>query len=135
MSVKSIDHWVITAGDVDRTLAFYRKLGFEIVYEQIPGRSQGRPTIRINDSQKINVHPPSSAANPSQGTADHPSIGGADFCLVWEGTVQEIQDLLARNEITPIMGPGTRMCARGPANSTYIRDPDGNLVEFTVYEQ
>ena len=134
MGIKSIDHWVITAGDVERTLTFYRKLGFEIVYESIPGESEDRPTIRIGASQKINVHPPSAAANPDEGTAEHPSIGGADFCLVWEGTVQEIQDLLARAGITPVMGPGIRMCAGGPANSTYIRDPDGNLVEFTVYE-
>jgi catechol 2,3-dioxygenase-like lactoylglutathione lyase family enzyme len=32
-------------------------------------------------------------------------VSGADFCLEWEGTIQEV----------------------------YFRDPDGNLVEFTVY--
>jgi len=135
MGIKSIDHWVLTAGDVDRTLEFYKKLGFEIAYEEVPGRTGSRPTIRIGETQKINVHPPTSASNPTQGTADHPSIGGADFCVVWEGTVQEIQDLLSVNGITPVMGPGPRMCARGAANSTYVRDPDGNLVEFTVYDQ
>ncbi len=133
MGVKSIDHWVITAGDVERTLDFYRKLGFEIVFEEIPKSAGPRPTIRINESQKINVHPPTVSPNPARLVAANPAIGGADFCLEWQGTVQEVLDLLASNGIAVEAGPDTRYCARGPATSVYFRDPDNNLVEFTVY--
>jgi catechol 2,3-dioxygenase-like lactoylglutathione lyase family enzyme len=41
--------------------------------------------------------------------------------------------LLAKNGIKPEAGPGPRSCARGTSTSVYFRDPDDNLVEFTVY--
>ena len=75
------------------------------------------------------------AANPKGLVAAHPAIGGADFCMEWDGTPQEVLDLLKRNSITPEAGPGIRSCARGAATSVYFRDPDNNLVEFTVYEK
>jgi hypothetical protein len=40
---------------------------------------------------------------------------------------------LKRNGIQPEAGPGIRTCARGPSTIIYCRDPEGNLVEFTVY--
>ena len=30
MGIKGIDHWVIVAGDLERTLSFYSRLGFTI---------------------------------------------------------------------------------------------------------
>ena len=60
---------------------------------------------------------------------------GADFCLAWDGTVDEVLALLKRNGIVPEAGPGLRTCARGPSTSVYFRDPDENLVEFTVYDE
>jgi catechol 2,3-dioxygenase-like lactoylglutathione lyase family enzyme len=41
--------------------------------------------------------------------------------------------LLQKNGIKPEAGPGPRSCARGTSTSVYFRDPDDNLVEFTVY--
>ena len=35
--------------------------------------------------------------------------------------------------VKPEAGPGPRTCARGVSTSVYFRDPDDNLVEFTVY--
>jgi catechol 2,3-dioxygenase-like lactoylglutathione lyase family enzyme len=132
MGVRAIDHWVIVASDPERTLDFYRGLGFEIAWEPRPGRP-AMPTIRVGDTQKINVHGPDWPARPGYLGARRPSVGGADFCLVWEGTVPEILDLLARNGIAVEAGPGPRTCARGQSTSVYFRDPDDNLVEFTVY--
>ena len=43
--------------------------------------------------------------------------------------------LLKRDGVVPEAGPGPRTCARGVSTSVYFRDPDDNLVEFTVYEQ
>jgi hypothetical protein len=42
--------------------------------------------------------------------------------------------LLAKNGIAVEAGPGPRTCARGVSTSVYCRDPDDNLVEFTVYD-
>ena len=36
MGVKGIDHWVIVAGDLERTLDFYARLGFTIAWEERP---------------------------------------------------------------------------------------------------
>jgi catechol 2,3-dioxygenase-like lactoylglutathione lyase family enzyme len=134
MPVKGIDHWVIVVHDPERTLDFYRRLGFAIAYEQRPGRPD-MPTIRISDAQKINVHAREWPERPGYLGARRPSVGGADFCLEWEGTVQEVLDLLARNGVKAEAGPGTRTCARGPSTSVYFRDPDDNLVELTVYDR
>jgi catechol 2,3-dioxygenase-like lactoylglutathione lyase family enzyme len=112
MGIKGIDHWVIVAGDLERTLAFYSRLGFTIAWEDREGRPR-MPTIRINDAQKINVHDPDWPARPGYLGARRPAVGGADFCLEWEGTVQEVLGLLRDNGITPEAGPGTRSCARG----------------------
>jgi catechol 2,3-dioxygenase-like lactoylglutathione lyase family enzyme len=134
MGVKGIDHWVIMAGDLDRTLAFYERLGFAIAWEPRPGRpGRGMPTIRINAAQKINVHGPDFPGRPGYLGARKPAVSAADFCLEWEGTVEEILALLARSGIPVESGPGTRTCARGASTSVYFRDPDENLVEFTVY--
>jgi catechol 2,3-dioxygenase-like lactoylglutathione lyase family enzyme len=134
MPIKGIDHWVIVVNDLERTLDFYRRLGFAIAYEKRPGRPD-MPTIRIGDGQKINVHARDWPERPQYLGARRPSVGGADFCLEWDGTVQEVLDLLARNGVAVEAGPGTRSCARGPSTSIYFRDPDDNLVEFTVYDR
>ena len=132
MSIKGIDHWVIVVSDVSRTLAFYERLGLTIAWEARPGRPD-MPTIRINDAQKINVHASAWPGRAGYLGARRPAVGGADFCLEWAGTVEEVLDLLARGGVTPEVGPSTRTCARGPSTSVYFRDPDGNLVELTVY--
>ena len=132
MAIRAIDHWVIVAGDLQRTLGFYEKLGLAIAWEPRPGRP-AMATIRINAAQKINVHGPEAPARPGYLGARKPAVGGADFCLEWDGTVDEVVALLKRNGIVPEAGPGLRTCARGPSTSVYFRDPDDNLVELTVY--
>jgi catechol 2,3-dioxygenase-like lactoylglutathione lyase family enzyme len=134
MGIKGIDHWVIVAGDLNRTLDFYQKLGFAIAWEKRPGRPD-MATIRINDAQKINVHGPEAPARPGYLGARQPSVGGADFCLEWDGSVDEIVALLKKNGIPAEAGTGPRTCARGVSTSVYFRDPDQNLVEFTVYDR
>jgi catechol 2,3-dioxygenase-like lactoylglutathione lyase family enzyme len=132
MGIRGIDHWVMVVHDLERTLAFYRRLGFTIAHEKRPGRPD-MPTIRIGEAQKINVHAREWPERPEYLGARHPSVGGADFCLEWDGTVQDVLDLLARAGVAVEAGPSTRTCARGPSTSVYVRDPDDNLIEFTVY--
>ena len=92
-------------------------------------------TIRINDAQKINVHGPDAPARPGYLGARRPSVGGADFCLEWDGTVDEVLDA-AEGERRRARGrTRTAQCARGVSTSVYFRDPDDNLVELTVYDR
>ena len=78
MGIKGIDHWVIVAGDLQRTLDFYQGLGFTIAWEKRPGRPD-MATIRINDAQKINVHGPDAPARPGYLGAWQPTVG-APIC-------------------------------------------------------
>jgi catechol 2,3-dioxygenase-like lactoylglutathione lyase family enzyme len=136
MGINGIDHWVIVAADPERTLAFYAALGLSIAWEARPNRpGRGMPTIRVGTDQKINVHGPDWPGRPGYLGARRPAAGAADFCLEWEGTVEQILNLLARNGIPVEAGPGPRTCARGLSTSVYFRDPDENLVELTVYER
>lgn len=134
MGIRAIDHWVVVVADVERTLAFYSGLGLAIAWEPREGRPP-MPTIRIGDAQKINVHAADWPERPGYLGARRPGVGGADFCLEWDGTVAQVLTLLERAGVTPEVGPAPRTCARGPSTSVYVRDPDGNLVEFTVYDQ
>ncbi len=134
MGIVGFDHWVITSGNVERTIEFYRNLGCKIIFEQIPGQEEKRPTIRIGKYQKINIHPPETEGKPRIDTARIPTIGSADFCLQWKGTPNALANLLKEIGITPIIGPTPKQCSQGIGLSTYFRDPDGNLVELTIYQ-
>ena len=60
-----------------------------------------------------------------------------DFCFVWEGSPESLIALLDRVGAEVIVGPaprsGGRACGTVGGTSRYIRDPDGNLVEFITY--
>src|SRR5438552_5152688 len=71
-------------------------------------------TIRINDAQKINVHGPEAPARSGYLGARQPTPGGADFCLEWEGTVDEILALLRTTASSPRPAPG-----RAPARVVF----------------
>ena len=141
--VKSFDHLVINVSDMERALAFYKRLGFTLINED--GWRKGQGPIRIGENQKINIHkqdvvgpqnkPQDIGANDRFTLAYIPLAGDADFCLVWGGTIQEAQQHLRDSGVDHISSPRNVTGARGPATSVYFRDPDGNLWEFVVYTQ
>ena len=61
-----------------------------------------------------------------------------DFCFVWSGAESELERLLERVGATIIEGPAPRQGGRSLGvdfgTSWYIRDPDGNLLEFIIYQ-
>jgi catechol 2,3-dioxygenase-like lactoylglutathione lyase family enzyme len=141
--VKSFDHLVINVSDMERALAFYKRVGFTLINEDGWRRGQGQVSIRIGENQKINIHrqdvvgpqnkPEDIGPNDKFSLAYIPLAGGADFCLVWAGTIQEAQQHLRDSGVDHISAPRNVTGARGPATSVYFRDPDGNLWEFIVY--
>src|SRR5207247_7940456 len=54
--VKSFDHLVINVSDMERALAFYKRLGFPLINEDGWRRGQGQVSIKIGDNQKDNIH-------------------------------------------------------------------------------
>lgn len=133
MGVAAIDHWVLVVKDLEQTFAFYRKLGLEAGWQERPGGRGSRPIIRINDTQKLNLYVVDRYEIESPTFAPGYATGSADFCLRWEGSVQEAQEFLERAGIQPLHEPVARSGAQGPATSLYLRDPDGNLIELMIY--
>jgi catechol 2,3-dioxygenase-like lactoylglutathione lyase family enzyme len=75
------------------------------------------------------------ASNGLELVARQPTVGGADICLHWSGSIESAADLLRTHGIAIIDGPSRRRTADGlPALSIYFRDPEGNLLELMAAE-
>ena len=128
--VGALDHVAIPIQNVDAMAAFYRGLGFRIM------ETGSRISIHFGD-QKMHFHRPSTWQNPSftlRARAAQPPCG--DFCWVWEGTDDALRGLIERVG-AEIEAEGERVGGRDGGTATgysvYIRDPDGNLLEFIRY--
>lgn len=143
--VKSIDHIVINVADMERAIAFYKRIGFALNNEDGWRKGQGQVSIKIGENQKINIHKEETLGpqlkQQAVGAGDMfrlalvPVVGSADFCVVWGGTVAEAQQHLRNAGVESISAPRRVSAAQGPGTSVYFRDPDGNLWEFVVYEK
>ena len=133
MGIAAIDHWVLVVKDLEETFAFYRKLGLEAGWQERPGGRGTRPIIRINDTQKLNLYVVDRYEIESPTFAPGYATGSADFCLRWEGTVEEAQQFLDKAGIPMLHESVARSGAQGPGTSLYVRDPDDNLIELLTY--
>jgi catechol 2,3-dioxygenase-like lactoylglutathione lyase family enzyme len=53
---------------------------------------------------------------------------------VWDGTPESLKAMLDRAGAKVVEGPVERQGGRKKAGtSKYVRDPDGNLLEFMIY--
>ena len=58
-----------------------------------------------------------------------------DLCFVWEGGEASLNERLSDAGAAVVEGPVAREGGRrAAASSVYVRDPDGNLLEFMMYE-
>lgn len=126
MPVTGLDHFVLTVGDIDRTREFYGAVdGVEV---QTFGR-EGRTALHVGD-QKVNLHERGEEFSPRARRA---TVGAGDFCLVTTTPVEKLAEEFAERGVDLVEGPVRKTGARGPMTSIYVRDPDGNLVEFSNY--
>ena len=140
MPVASFDHASIPIGDPDAMIEFYRRLGFGIVGEQ-EWRSGESPIFAFTfGDSKINCHGPELWQRDSftlRGPTAMPGCG--DFCFVWKGGSEALEQMLATADAPIEAGPVEREGGRGGGRtigtSTYTRDPDGNLLEFIIYPE
>ena len=121
--ITSIDHFVLTAADVEATIDFYtRVLGMTA-----ESFGAGRRALSFGD-QKINLHQAGAEFEPKARLA---TPGSGDFCLLSDVPVAEIDLHLAAEGVEIIAGPVAKTGAAGALLSIYFRDPDGNLVEVS----
>ena len=121
MQIRSLDHIVLTCADPEATVAFYERVGMQ--REEFGG---GRLALRFGD-QKINLHQAGAEFQPHAAT---PLPGTGDLCLLVDGSIEAVVEHLGNVGIAIEEGPVDRTGAVGPLRSVYVRDPDGNLVEF-----
>ena len=125
MEIESIDHLVLTVRDVAATVAFYsRVLGMT---ERRFG--EGRVALSFG-RQKINLHAAGAEFEPK---AESPTPGSQDICLIAATPLDVVERHLRAQGVAIEQGPVARTGARGPIQSLYIRDPDGNLIEISNY--
>ena len=123
MKIKKIDHFVITSIQPKNMASFYRELGFEIVdctshFQMFAG------------DFKINMHIYGSSLYPH---AKNIQMGCSDFCMEIEENLEEFKINLEKKGIEIEEGIVPRNGTNGSMNSIYLRDPDGNLIEFCSY--
>ena len=127
MDVTGIDHLVLYATDVDNTCAFYADTLGAAEVETFDG---GRVALSFG-STKLNVHP---AGDEYEPHAEATTPGAADFCLVVDEPVGAVAERIRDAGVDIVEEPSEKTGARGRMRSVYVRDPDGNLVEFASYE-
>ena len=125
ISVKGLDHLVLTVRDIEATCAFYH----EVLGMRIESFDNGRLALRFGN-QKINLHEVGHEIDPK---ADAPTPGSGDICLLMDNPMSDLVSELQERHID-YLGPVSRTGACGEISSIYVRDPDRNLVELSVYE-
>jgi len=121
MSIRAIDHVVLTVRDIERTLSFYEKtLGMRPVLF-----GDGRRALAFGD-QKLNLH---QAGREFEPKALVPTPGSADLCLLTDDPLDDVAAHLRSTGVAIELGPVAKTGARRPLRSIYFRDPDGNLIE------
>jgi catechol 2,3-dioxygenase-like lactoylglutathione lyase family enzyme len=126
--VRGFDHVALPMANTDAMLAFYKALGFDI------SENANAISVYVGDNM-INFQRPvrwQDKTFTNRAPAAVPPCG--DLCFVWEGTAESAKAMLdragAKIEVGPVPRSGGR---RKTGSSVYVRDPDGNLLEFMIY--
>jgi catechol 2,3-dioxygenase-like lactoylglutathione lyase family enzyme len=126
--VSGFDHVAVPMQNTEAMVAFYRRLGFQLT------ENENAVSVYIG-TQMINFHRPTRWQDPAftlRAPAAKPPCG--DFCFVWSGSAVELKAMLERAGVKIELGPVDRAGGRRKTgSSTYVRDPDGNLLEFMIY--
>lgn len=127
-SISGFDHIALPMQNTDAMLSFYRALGLKV------SESQNGCSVYVGD-QMINFHRPGLWQNASftlRAPAAKAPCG--DLCFVWSGTRESLDAMLAKAGARVFEGPVPRQGGRQKTGSSvYVRDPDGNLLEFIIY--
>ncbi len=127
-AISGFDHVALPMQNTEQMLAFYRRLGLQV-------NDSARTCSVYIGNQMIHFHHPELWQNPSfklRAPAAKPPCG--DLCFVWDGTPESLKAMLDGAGAKVIDGPSPKQGGRQkPSSSVYIRDPDGNLLEFMIY--
>jgi len=127
-AISGFDHVALPMRNTEAMTAFYRALGLPLV------ETTHLLQVYVGD-QMINFHRPSvweQEAFSLRAPAARPPCG--DLCFVFAGSAAALQVVLDEAGAAIIEGPVDRQGGRqAMGSSVYVRDPDGNLLEFMIY--
>jgi catechol 2,3-dioxygenase-like lactoylglutathione lyase family enzyme len=127
--IDHVDHIVLTTRDKAACIRFYTGiLGMQLVTFKTP--TEERLAFSFGN-QKINLHEWGREFEPRAHVA---VPGSLDLCFIASVPLDVVIWKLAAAKIEIVQGPVKKTGAAGPINSVYVRDPDLNLVEISVYE-
>jgi catechol 2,3-dioxygenase-like lactoylglutathione lyase family enzyme len=130
--ISGIDHIAITVSDLEAACRFYDRLF--AAQTHVNYAPQGKPLVRqiALGGALLSVH---QAGNGIELVARKPTIGSADICFRWDGSIASAVALLNERGVEIIEGPVPRRTAGGlPSQSVYFRDLDANLIELMATE-
>jgi len=126
--IERVDHIVLTTRDKDACIRFYTEvLGMKLEKFRTP--TEERLALKFG-AQKINLHEWGKEFTPRAHVA---VPGSLDLCFIASTSLDEVMQKLEKNNIPILEGPVAKTGAKGPIRSVYVRDPDLNLVEISVY--
>ena len=120
--ISHIDHLVLTVGDIEASIAFYRRalLVTDSTF------ANGRRALHFGN-QKINLQV------LGMETRNRATEGSGDLCLVTTWPLADVVAHLRGEGIEIVEGPVPKTGAAGAMTSVYFNDPDGNLIEISSY--
>ncbi len=125
MLIEDLDHIVLITKDLEACMHFYVEiLGFT------HREYEGKHSLHFG-THKINIHTYPGEFQPAAAVTDY---GTLDICFVVKDRIEDIKAELIAHDIKIIKEIGIREGAMGPMKSLYVRDPDGNLIEFASYD-
>ena len=128
--IDHIDHIVLTTRDKESCIRFYTEvLGMRLTRFKTP--TEERIAFSFG-SQKINLHEWGREFSPRAHVA---APGTLDLCFIASVPLEDVAARLKEKGVKIIEGPVAKTGAQGPIRSVYVRDPDLNLVEISVYNK
>ena len=124
--IDHIDHVVLTTRDLQGCIRFYTEaLGMKL-------EKFGERLALKFGTQKLNLHEWGKEFTPRAHVA---APGTLDLCFIASIPLDQVVARLKQHGIPVLDGPVAKTGAQGPIRSVYVRDPDLNLVEISVYNK
>jgi len=127
--IDHVDHIVLTTRDLQACTRFYCDvLGMKLDKFKTP--TEERLALKFG-AQKINLHEWGREFTPRAHVA---VPGSLDLCFIAAVRLEQVIKQLQDQKVPIIEGPVAKTGATGKLRSVYVRDPDLNLVEISVYD-
>ena len=127
--IDRVDHIVLTTRDLQSCIRFYTEvLGMKL--EKFKTPTEERLALKFG-AQKINLHEWGREFTPRAHVA---VPGSLDLCFIASASLETVIETLKNKGVPILEGPVNKTGAKGPIRSVYVRDPDLNLVEISVYQ-